>query len=69
MHLVCTLLLLLVLRLKEESAKILVELASMGIIERGVPQAYVCARASSATVCSVHGLRVFPCIFDIRKGI
>ena len=32
---------------------------SLGIIERGVPQAYVCARASSATLCSVHVLRVF----------
>ena len=32
------------------------------IIERGVPQAYVRARASSATLCSVHVLRVFLCI-------
>ena len=36
--------------------------------ERGVPQAYVRARASSATLCSVHVLRVFLCIFFIKKG-
>ena len=41
----------------------------IGIIERGVPQAYVRARASSATLCSVHVLRVFLCIFYIKKGI
>ena len=39
----------------------------VGIIERGVPQAYVRARASSATLCSVHVLRVFLCIFLISK--
>ena len=33
-----------------------------GIIERGKPQAYVRARASSATLCSVHVLGVFLCI-------
>ena len=42
----------------------------LGIIERGgVPQAYVRARASSAALCSVHVLRVFLCIFFIKKGI
>ena len=37
----------------------------------GVPQAYVRARASSATLGSVHVLlrRVFLCIFYIKKGI
>ena len=35
----------------------------------GVPQAYVHARASSAMLCSVHVLRVFLCIFSIKKGI
>ena len=40
-----------------------------GIIERGVPQAYVRARASSATPRSVHVLRVSLCNFDIKKGI
>ena len=39
-----------------------------GIIERGVPQAYVRAHASSATLCSVHVLRVFLCIFYIKRG-
>ena len=33
----------------------------------GVPQAYVRARASSATLCSVHVLRVFLCIFYIKR--
>ena len=42
---------------------------SLGIIERGVPHACVCACASSATLCSVHVLRVFLCIFSIEKGI
>ena len=37
------------------------------IIESGVPQAYVHARASSETLCSVHVLRVFLCIFYISK--
>ena len=40
----------------------------IGIIERGVPQAYVRARASSATLCSVHVLRVFFSVFSIWKG-
>ena len=42
---------------------------NIGIIERGVPQAYVRARASSATLCSVHVLRVSLslCIFDIKR--
>ena len=40
-----------------------------GIIERGVPQAYVRARASSETLCSVRVLRVFLCIFYIKEGI
>ena len=44
-------------------------LLKLGIIERGVPQAYVRARASSATLCSVHVFRVFLCIFFIKKGI
>ena len=39
----------------------------VGVIERGVPQAYVRARAPSATLCSVGGLRVFLCIF-YQKG-
>ena len=43
--------------------------APIGIIERGVPKAYVRARASSATLCSVHILRLFLCIFYIEKGI
>ena len=34
----------------------------IGIIERGVPQAYVRARASSETLRSVHVSRVFLCI-------
>ena len=42
---------------------------NFGVIERGVPQAYVRARASSATLCSGHVLRVFLCIFYIKKGI
>ena len=33
-----------------------------GIIERGVPQAYARARASSATLCSEHVLRIFLCV-------
>ena len=44
----------------------------IGIIERGAPQAYVRARVSSATLCFnslVHVLRVFLCIFNIKKGI
>ena len=41
----------------------------IGIIERGVPQAYVRARASSAMLCSVHVLRVFLCISISKKGI
>ena len=41
----------------------------VGIIERGVPQAYIRARASSAMLSSVHVLRVFLCIFYIKKGI
>ena len=41
---------------------------NIGIIERGVPQAYVRARASSATLCSVHVLRVFLYIFYIKQG-
>ena len=40
-----------------------------GIIERGVPQAYVRARASSETLRSVHVSRVFICIFYIKMGI
>ena len=40
-----------------------------GIIERGVPQGYVRARVSSTTLCSVHFLRTFLCIFCIKKGI
>ena len=40
-----------------------------GIIERGVPQAHVRSRVSSATLCSVHVLRVFLCIVYIKKGI
>ena len=43
--------------------------APIGIIERGVPQAYVRARASSETLRSVHVLRVFLCIFYIKMGI
>ena len=39
----------------------------VGIIERGVPQAFVRARAPSATLGSVHLLRVFLCIFYISK--
>ena len=38
-------------------------------IERGVPQTYIRTHASSATLCSVHVLRVFLCIFYIKKGI
>ena len=41
----------------------------IGAIERGVPQAYIRARAPSATLCSVHSYRVFLCIFYIKKGI
>ena len=44
-------------------------LALLGIIERGVPQAYVRARASSAALCLVHVLRVFLCNFDIKRRI
>ena len=40
-----------------------------GIIERGVPQAYVRARASSETLRSVHVSRVFLCIFYIKWEI
>ena len=47
----------------------LISSADFGILERGVPQAYVRARASSATLCSVHVLRVFLCIFYIKQGI
>ena len=43
--------------------------AFVGITERGVPQAYVCARASSVTLCLVHVSRVFLCTFYIKKGI
>ena len=39
-----------------------------GIIERGVPQAYVRARASSATLCSVRVLRAFLSLLK-NKGI
>ena len=39
----------------------------IGIIERGVPQAYVRARASSATLCSVRVSGVFFCILFILK--
>ena len=39
---------------------------NFGIIERGVPQAYVRARASSAALCSVHVLRVFS-LFSISN--
>ena len=42
---------------------------AFGIIERGVPQAYVRARASSETLRSVHVLRVLLCIFYIKMGI
>ena len=42
---------------------------NLGIIDWGVPQAYVRTRASSATLCSVHVSRVFLCIFYIWKGI
>ena len=42
---------------------------ALGIIERGVPQAYVRARASSETMRSVHVSRVFLCIFYIKQGI
>ena len=38
-------------------------------VDFGVPQACVRARASSATLCSVHVLRVFLCMFYIKKGI
>ena len=41
----------------------------IGIIERGVPQAYLRTRASSATLCLVRVLRVFPYIYFIKKGI
>ena len=37
-----------------------------GIIEKGVPQAYG-VRVSSTALCSVHLLRVFLCIFYIKK--
>ena len=40
----------------------------IGIIERGVPQAYVRAHASSETLRSVHVSRVFLCIFYIKMG-
>ena len=40
----------------------------VGIIERGVPQAYIRARASSETLRSVHVSRVFLCIFFIKMG-
>ena len=36
--------------------------------QRGVPQAYVRARASSETLRSVHVSRVFLCIFYIKMG-
>ena len=36
---------------------LVINFSYVGIIERGVPQAYVCTRASSATLCSVHVLR------------
>ena len=39
------------------------------IAKRGVPQAYVRARTSSAMLCSMHVFRVFLCIFYIKKGI
>ena len=38
----------------------------LGIVERGVPQAYVRARASSATMFSVHILGVFS-VFSVSK--
>ena len=38
------------------------------LIDRGAPQAYVRARASSATLCSVLLLKVFLCIFQYQKG-
>ena len=42
---------------------------SVGIIEREVPQAFVWARASSATLCSVHVFWVFLCNFSLcQKG-
>ena len=41
----------------------------LGIIEGGVPQAYIRARPSSATLCSVHVLRVFLCtLYTSKKG-
>ena len=43
--------------------------AGFGIVEREVPQAYVRARASSATLCLVHVLRVFLCIFYCKIRI
>ena len=39
----------------------------IGTIERGVPQAYLRAHVSSATLCAVHVLRVFLCIFFKSK--
>ena len=42
-------------------------ISGWSVTERGVPQAYVRARASSATLCSVHVLRVFLCIFYFSK--
>ena len=50
-----------------QKASFLPENAKVGIIERGVSQAYVRARASSATLCSVHVVRVFLCISN-QKG-
>ena len=40
---------------------------TLGKIEKGVPQAYLHARASSATLCSVQVLSVFLCIFGIKQ--
>ena len=47
-------------------ATIISQLLLFGIIERGVPQAYVRARASSETLRSVHVSRVFS-VFPISK--
>ena len=42
--------------------------AKIVIVEKGVPQAYVRARASSAALCSVHVLRLFLCISDTYQN-
>ena len=41
---------------------------TVGIIKRGVLQAYARARESSAMLCSVHVFRVFLCIFYLKKS-